>query len=223
MKIDYGEWKVPVSWDEVDLKTFQQINAYYSDKDRKFNVIEVLHILTGKPEDEISQLPMDFLDIILSKLSFLNEQPKTDEPMNRIEIDGETYSINIMEKLKVGEHLAVDMTMKSDPNNTAAFLAILCRKQDEIFDTKFENEVLPERIKLFEKQPITKVIPVLGFFMNCYMLSVMPSLLSTEVQEAINQERENIMTLHKDGEVSKRTMKSVMKTLKKLEKTISGI
>ena len=51
----------------------------------------------------------------------------------------------------------------------------------------------------------------------------MPSRLSLEVKEAINQERKDIEILHKNGQVSKRTMRSVMKTLKKLEKTINGI
>ena len=221
--IDFGKWNIPTKWDDVSLKMFQDIQRYYADTEKEFDIVEVLHIVLGRSKDEIMQLPTEFLDIILDKLKFLFEKPNDGEPTNKIKIDGETYQINIMEKLKVGEHLAVEMMMKNDKENTAAILAILCRKEGEIFDSKFENEVLPERVKMFEEQPVVNVLPLLSFFINCYTLSVMPSLMSMEVQNVINQERENIMTLHRNGEVSKRTMKSAMKTLKKLEKTISGM
>lgn len=222
-KIDLGSWNVPSDWSEISLLKFQEINKYYSNKDKKFDVRDVLEILCDKTMDEINQLPMEFLDIIMSKLSFLEEEPKVSEPSNKIEIDGETYIINVMEKLKTGEYISLEMARKDNPQNYAAFLGILCRKENEIFDAKFENEILPKRIEMFEKQPITKILPLVNFFLNCCILSVLPSQLSLQVKEGINQERQNTENLYKNGQISKRTMKSVMKTLKKFEKTINGI
>lgn len=222
-KIDFGEWKIPTSWDDIDLLTFQKINEYYSDKEKTFDIRDVLHILTNHTKDEISQLPIEFLDIIFNELSFLSTEPKVDEPSNKVVIDGETYQVNVMEKLKTGEWLALEMAMKENNRNYAAFLGILCRKENEIFDAKFENEVLGERIKFWERQPVTKIIPIIAFFLNLYVLLTAPSQLSMEVREAINQERQNIESLGKSGQVSKRTMRYARKTLKKLEKTINGI
>ena len=220
---NYGEIKVPTSWDEVTLSQFQKINEYYQDKEKTFNVVDVIDIFIDKDKDYIMSLPAEFLEIILDKLKFLSTEIEAKEPTNKIEINNETYQINFMEKLKAGEYIAVEMATKDNNFNYASVLAILCRKENEIFDSTFENEVLPNRVALFEKQPITKIIPLISFFMNCYILSVLPSQLSIQLKEGINQERKNIESLYESGQVSRRSMKSAMKTLKKLEKTINGI
>lgn len=220
---NFGDWNVPTSWDGISLKKFQEINKYYSDKDKEFDVREIIHIMTDKTIDEVNELPAEFLQIIMEKLSFLQVEPEQQEPTNKIEINNEIYQINFMEKLKAGEYIAVEMATKDNNFNYASVLAILCRKENEIFDSTFENEVLPNRVALFEKQPITKIIPLISFFMNCYILSVLPSQLSIQLKEGINQERKNIESLYESGQVSRRSMKSAMKTLKKLEKTINGI
>lgn len=220
---NYGEIKVPTSWDEVTLSQFQKINEYYQDKEKTFNVVDVIDIFIDKDKDYIMSLPAEFLEIILDKLKFLSTEIETKEPTNKIEIDGETYQINFMEKLRVGEFIAVEMATKNDEHNYANMLAILCRKEGEIYDSTFENEVLPSRVELFENQPVTKVMPLINFFLVRYILLQAPSQLSIQLKEGINQERENIQNLYKNGEVSKHTMKSAMKTLKKLEKTINGI
>ena len=176
-KINLGIWKVPTSWEEITLKQFQDIDNYYKDREKEPDIREMLHILTNKTVDEVNQLPVEFLEIIFDKLSFMNEQPVVGEPTNKIELDGVTYQVNIMNKLKTGEYVAVDSVVKTDAANFAAILAIICRKEDEIFDSKFENEILEDRIKMFENAPITKVLPVMNFFINCYILSETPSRL----------------------------------------------
>ena len=123
----------------------------------------------------------------------------------------------------MGEYIAADTAMKGDKHNYAAFLAILCRKDGELYDSKFENEVLEDRIKLFEKQPVTNVLAIISFFLSLYVTLQMPTLLSSKVMEAIDLTRKDIETLQKNGAVSKRSMKSAMKKLKKLEKSISTI
>lgn len=220
---NFGEIKVPTSWDEVTLLQFEKINEYYQDKEKTFNVVDVIDIFIDKDKDYIMSLPAEFLEIILDKLKFLSTEIEAKEPTNKIEINNEIYLINFVEKLKTGEYIAVEMATKDNNFNYASVLAILCRKENEIFDSTFENEVLPNRVALFEKQPITKIIPLISFFMNCYILSVLPSQLSIQLKEGINQERKNIESLYESGQVSRRSMKSAMKTLKKFEKIINGI
>lgn len=221
--IDYGEWTVPRTWDELDLKTFQEIERYYSDKDKQFDVRDVLEILTDKTRDEINELPAEFLDTIMTHLVFLQTKPEDKQPTNKIMIDGEEYTIHFENKLKVGEYVAADTVLKSDPHNYAGLLAILCRKDGELYDSKFENEILPGRVELFEKQPVTNVLAIISFFLQLYIASQSTTLLSLKVKEAIDLTRKDIETLQKSGEVSKRSMKSAMKKLKKLEKSISNI
>ena len=219
--IDCGMWSVPCRWEDINLRTYQEIERYYDGKDKKFDLREVLEIFTNHTRDEINELPLEFLEKIMSQLSFMSEKPKDEEPRNWIEIDGERYVVHTENQLRAGEYIASDTLLKSDRHNYAALLAILCRKDGEVYDSHFENEVLEDRIKLFEEQPITKVLPIVGFFLQCYIASMTPTLLSSKVREAIDLTRKDIETLQKSGGISKRSMKSAMKKLRKLEKSIS--
>ena len=222
--IDYGSVTVPSSWKEITLKKYQDIERYYSDKDDKsFNTMDVLDILIDKDRDFIMSLPSEFLEIILDKLSFLAIEPEVKEPSNKIIIDKVEYSIAFQNKLKTGEYVAVDTVLKSDPHNYAAILAILCRKEDEIYDTKFENEVLDDRIKLFENQPMIDIFPILSFFLNCYMVSESLSLLYSKVEESLSLTAENIQNLRKNGDLSILSTKLLMRKVRKLRKSISNI
>lgn len=221
--IDFGEWTVPVSWDEITLKQYQDIERLYEGKDESFDVRKVLHILTNHTEDEVNMLPVDFLEKIMEKLSFITKPIKEEEPRNWIDIGGERYMVHTENKLKTGEYISSDTVLKGDKHNYAGLLAILCRKDGELYDSRFEAEVLENRIRLFENQPITKVLPIIGFFFELYITSMTPSLLSSKVRELVDLTRKDIETSATNGEISKRSMKSLMKKLRKLEKSISSI
>ena len=222
--IDLGSWVVPRSWDEVSLKMYQEIEAFYDNAENKsFDVREVIHILCNKTIDEVNALPVEFLDDIMEKMSFLQTKVTEQEPTNTLTINGEKYVVNIQNKLKVGEYVAVDSIIKDDKHNYAAMLAILCRKEGELYDSKFENEILEDRVHMWEQQPITDVLRVISFFLQCYMISATPILLSSKIKEAIDHTRNSIETSHKNGETTRRSMKSAMKKLRKLEKSIKNI
>ena len=221
--IDLGKWDFPSSWDELDLKMFQQIDEYYSDKDKDFNIVDVLHILTGHPIEEINALPIEFSEKIMEGLSWLAEEPKYDAPRSYIMIDGVKYEVNVREKLRTGEYIAINTLLKGDSHNYAAILAILCRKEGEAYDSKFENEILPSRIELFEKQPMMQVMPIVFFFINLWLTLRMTTQLSSKVGEAISLTQQHIEISYKNGEISKHYMKSLMKKLRKLEGSIKSI
>lgn len=221
--IDYGMWYVPSKWDDIDLGTYQDLERFYEGKDEKFDIRKVIHILCHKTEDEVNSLPIDFLENIMEKLIFLQEKPTEEEPKNWVDIDGERYTVHTENKLRTGEYIASDTVIKGDRHNYAALLAILCRKDGEIYDSRFENEVLEDRIKMWEKVSVVKVLPIVNFFLQLYILSMTPTLLSSKAKEAIDLTRKDIENLQRNGEMSKRSMRSVMKKLKKLEKSINSI
>lgn len=222
-KIDFGEITVPSSWNDISLKKYQEIEAFYDESQDNFNVMDVLHIMIDKDIDYINSLPAEFLDIILDKLSFLSEKPDFGEPTNKITINNEIYTVHFENQLKVGEYIAADTILKNDKHNYAALLAILCRKDGEIYDSKFENEVIEDRIKLFENQPVIKVMGLIQFFFLLSNLSSATTLLYSNIEEAINLTQEHIETLRKNGEISRLSMRSAMKKLKKLRKSIKNI
>ena len=221
--IDFGSWHCPTSWEEITLKQFQEIEKYYSNKDKYFDIREVLHIFTNKTEDEINELPIVFTNKLLNELSFLKEQPQYGDASASIEIDGEKYSINVMEKLKTGEYVAIDTILKSDPHDYISILAVLCRKNGEIYDSKFEAELFEERQKLFAKQPIMKIMPLISFFLNLYILRMTHSQLYSEVEEGLNLIQQNIDNSENLGVFKRHSLNSQMKKLRKLLKSNKSI
>lgn len=223
MTIDYKEWKVPVSWDEITLGQFEEIQKFYEgEEERQTDIREIVHILCNKTVDEVNELPAEFLSIILDKLSFTTEKPEMGENTNKIEIDGEIYQVNVMEKMKTGEYVATEMILKNDKNDLAGILAVLCRKEGEPYDSKFENEVLPERKKMFLNLPVTKVMPVCAFFLDLWMTSEGVSRLCTAAEENINRIAQNIQSSEKLGVGRKLYIKWRMRKLRKLLRSIKS-
>jgi len=213
--IDYGSITVPTKWDDVTLDMFSEIERYYQDKDKDFDVREVLHIMIGKDIDFINSLPAEFLDIIMQKLSFLQTQPEIGEATNKIVIDGETYQVNVFEKLRTGEYVSFDMALKADKHDYSTFMAILCRKDGEKYDSHYEAEVFDSRKKMFGKQPVTKIMPIVNFFLHLWFVQGSYSQLYSKVEEAISLTQHNIENSDKIGVFKRYYLNWQMKKLKK--------
>ena len=223
---DFGEWKVPSSWDELTLGKFQELERLYDgddDKERKFDVRDVLDLMTDRTKDEINELPIEFTDMLLRKMYWLHEQPDFGKPSNKITIDGVQYTVHNENEMKFGEYVALDTAMKGDKHNYAAMLAILCRKDGEIFDAKFENEILPSRIEFWKNVSVMKVMPIVSFFLELSSMSLQVSQLSLEIQEGINHILKHIETSKQNGVFSALYTKWQVRKLKKLQKSIKNI
>ena len=223
---DFGEWKVPSSWDDLTLGKFQELERLYDgddDKERKFDVRDVLDLMTDRTKDEINELPIEFTDSLLRKMYWLHEQPDFGKPSNKITVDGVQYTVHNENEMKFGEYVALDTAMKGDKHNYAAMLAILCRKDGEIFDAKFENEILPSRIEFWKNVSVMKVMPIVSFFLLLSRMSLQGSQLSSEIQEGINHILKHIETSKQNGVFSALYTKWQVRKLKKLQKSIKNI
>lgn len=215
--IDLGVWNLPKSWDDVTLAKFSNLQRIKGEGEAQ--IYDLLQALCDKTKDEVMQLPIEFVEKMLNRMDFIYTTPSIAAPTNKIEIDGETYMVNYLEKLKAGEYISFDTVIKSDQYNYAAMLAILCRKPDEIYDSKFEAEKFEDREKMFGNQPITKILPIINFFLNLYMVSEMPSHLYSQVEEAINLIQQDIENSPNLGRSRKFFLKWRMKKLQKLLKS----
>lgn len=223
---DFGEWKVPSSWDDLTLGKFQELERLYDTEDgneRKFDVRDVLDLMTDRTKDEINELPIEFTDSLLRKMYWLHEQPDFGKPSNKITVDGVQYTVHNENEMKFGEYVALDTALKGDKHNYAAMLAILCRKDGEIFDAKFENEILPSRIEFWKNVSVMKVMPIVSFFLELSSMSLQVSQLSLEVQEGINHILKHIETSKRNGVFSALYTKWQVRKLKKLQKSIKNI
>ena len=221
---DFGEWNVPQSWDDLTLGKFQELERLYDgDEERKFDVRDVLDLMTDRTKDEINELPIEFTDSLLRKMYWLHEQPDFGKPSNKIIVDGVQYTVHNENEMKFGEYVALDTALKGDKHNYAAMLAILCRKDGEIFDAKFENEILPSRIEFWKNVSVMKVMPIVSFFLELSSMSLQVSQLSSEIQEGINHILKHIETSKQNGVFSALYTKWQMRKLKKLQKSIKNI
>lgn len=223
---DFGEWKVPSSWDDLTLGKFQELERLYDTEDgneRKFDVRDVLDLMIDRTKDEINELPIEFTDSLLRKMYWLHEQPDFGKPSNKVIIDGVQYTVHNENEMKFGEYVALDTALKGDKHNYAAMLAILCRKDGEIFDAKFENEILPSRIEFWKNVSVMKVMPIVSFFLELSSMSLQVSQLSSQVKEGINHILKHIETSKQNGVFSALYTKWQVRKLKKLQKSIKNI
>ena len=221
IKYDFGDYNTPTKWEDITLKQLQDLEALYDGEDVK--VTDLISVLCGKDKDEVDQLPIQFTEKIVEAMAFLQTPIPEQKPTNTITINGEVYKVNTDRQMKTLEAISAQKMIDADKHNYAGVLAIVCRREDEIYDSKFENEILPERIALFETQPAIKVKPLIDFFLRIWLLRTMPTAISSDLREKLEELARDTEILQVDGGISKRSMRSLQKQIKVLQKSLNGI
>lgn len=190
---DLGKWVLPTRWDEVTLGQFAELEKLYKGEASKgVDAVDLISIMSGRTKDEVMALPVDFMETMTIHLVFLETQPEIEKPIDRVEIDGETYIINVKEKLKFGEYIDFDQLVKSDPCDYPSMLAILCRKEGEAYDSDFIANEFQKRVDMFASQPVTKILPLIAFFLEWSMNCTGLFQNYSTVKEALSQEVQNL-------------------------------
>ena len=176
------EINIPLSYNDITLSKYKELLNLYEETDNKPEITQIISVLSGIPNEELKTYPVEVMNVIMEKLSYLAE-PLTSDSSNEIEIKGEKYIINRKEKLKFGEFVDAQTLLKNDKNNFAYLLAIICRKENEIYDDDFISNKIDDRIKMYSEQPITKVYPIINFML----------LLSLTSKENIQEYSEHLV------------------------------
>jgi len=217
--IDFQEWNVPTSWKQMNLRQYQDIQRLYSNKDEegkpKVDIRDILAIAANKSRDEVNELPLVFLEALLEKLSFLQEQPTFGKPRNYVTIGGKTYSINTFERMKTGEYISLDNILKNDKYDYSSVLAVLCRRDGERYDSKFEAEKFDERRKMYEGMSVEELFPLVGFFLKLFTLRNQHFLLYSLAEEELNRIQTSIDNSQEIGAFRRYSLNSQIKNLRK--------
>lgn len=194
-KIYLKNINVPTSWEEVTLKQFtdyiqklEELKKEDEELDKSKLVFESITSFSNLTKEDLAQFPIDVVELIVEKMDFLTKPLPTYEPKNIIVINDEEYKINFLEKLKLQEYLDANQVLEKDKNNYALLLTILCRKNGEVYDDDFIANTLEERQKMFEGLSVSKVMPVVNFFLNylkIYKTSILLSTLADQGKEEI--------------------------------------
>ena len=168
-KINLGQYHVAESWEDVTLLQWQDYVRKASDKeDNSVDIITTLEVFSDIPRSVINQMPTDLFESVVERLKWIKEQPEQ-TPSQSVVIDGETYLINVMEKLKVKEYLDLNTVIENDRFNYAMIFSILCRKQGEEYDEEFISCKLPDRLEMFENMNCVDGMKLIAFFLICWV------------------------------------------------------
>lgn len=217
---DFGSIKVPTKWEEVTLGQFEKIMKLTGGESKRVDVMSLLSILTGQDEDYINSLPASFVETLMAHLIFLNDNPRTyDHTASQIKIGGDFYSIHFLEELKFGEYVEVNESIKNDPLDYSSILAILCRKDGELFDEDYVANKFRKRKEMFQEQPVTEILPLIGFFLKLFLISRANSQgCLTELESATSQLLQHTNSSVSNGDGGKRSLSWRMRTTRKLKK-----
>lgn len=217
---DFGKIKVPTKWEEVTLGQFEKIMKLTGGESKRVDVMSLLSILTGQDEDYINSLPASFVETLMAHLIFLNDNPRTyDHTASQIKIGDDFYSIHFLEELKFGEYVEVNESIKNDPLDYSSILAILCRKDGELFDEDYVANKFRKRKEMFQEQPVTEILPLIGFFLKLFLISRANSQgCLTELESATSQLLQHTNSSVSNGDGEKRSLSWRMRTTRKLKK-----
>lgn len=153
-----------------------------NEKDEKYNITDkdLLKCFTDFDMEKYDILPVELYNSIMSNFSFVLEDMPQWKPSNKLSYNGMEFVINTMEALKVKEYEDAEMILRNNIYDYPSLLAVLCRKVtgtktdnvtglswevNEVYDSEFANKIFDARREMFAKMPITKVMPVITFFL----------------------------------------------------------
>lgn len=153
-----------------------------NEKDEKYNITDkdLLKCFTDFDMEKYDVLPVELYNSIMSNFSFVLEDMPQWKPSNHLSYNGIEFVVNTMEALKVKEYEDAEMILRNNIYDYPSLLAVLCRKVtgtktdnvtglswevNEVYDSEFANKIFDSRREMFAKMPITKVMPVIGFFL----------------------------------------------------------
>lgn len=225
-KIQLGKYKVAEKWEDVTLLQWQNyVRNASSKEDNSVDIISTLETFSDIPRSVINQMPTDLFESVIVRLKWITEQPDQ-TPTQSVEISGETYTINVMEKLKVKEYLDVNTVIENDKFNYAMIFAILCRKQGEEYDEEFIADKLPDRLDMYENMNCVDGMKLIAFFLTCFIELETRSRNSLVVQ-AIKEDAQKLVksirsSLKPMDYITPSRVRQIL-TLRKLEKSIKNI
>ena len=225
-KIQLGKYKVAEKWEDVTLLQWQNyVRNASSKEDNSVDIISTLETFSDILRSVINQMPTDLFESVIGRLKWITEQPDQ-TPSQSVEISGETYTINVMEKLKVKEYLDLNTVIENDKFNYSMIFAILCRKQGEEYDEEFIADKLPDRLEMFEQMNCVDGMKLIAFFLTCWVeleTRSRNSLVVQAIKEDAQKLVKSIRTLLKPGIFT--TLLHLRETIKlrKLEKYLEKI
>lgn len=211
-----------------------------NEKDEKYNITDkdLLKCFTNFDMEKYDVLPVELYNSIMSNFSFVLEDMPQWKPSNKLYYSGIKFVVNDKESLKVKEYEDAEMILRNNIYDYPSLLAVLCRKVtgtktdnvtglswevNEVYDSEFANKIFDARREMFAKMPITKVMPLIGFFLIKGLTSTNLSQNSlTTIAQNLYDTLQVIEDSHKTTGLRRLFIQPRMIKLRKLKKYIKS-
>lgn len=223
-KIDLGKYKLCTNWEDVKLKQWSDYLRLTSEQG-EVDILTTLECFSDIPREVIYQIPSDLFEKVIQKMKFLNEEPNI-ESSNIVLHNGNTYHINVMEKLRVKEYLDLNTILENDKYNYPVIFAILCRLDNEEYNEEYIADILEKRVQMWEDVPVTKALPLISFFLhlwNEYAQHTQSCLMVKHLKSELIEYVKNVKNSLKLGDYIIPSRVRQIMTLRKLEKYLKNI
>ena len=212
-----------------------------NEKDEKYNITDkdLLKCFTDFDMEKYDILPVELYNSIMSNFSFVLEDMPQWKPSNHLSYNGMEFVVNDKETLKVLEWDDCESILRNNMYDYPSLLAVLCRKVtgtktdnvtglswevNEVYDYEFANKIFDARREMFAKMPITKAMPLIGFFLTKGLISTSLSQNSiTIIGRQLLSLVENLEDSARHMVFKKPSMIVRMIKLRKLKKSIKCI
>jgi hypothetical protein len=156
IKIDGKPHEIPEKWEEVPFSMF--LDLIEADQD----YTAILSVLLGIEKEILKKVKIQGLDLIISRLSFMKEQPQIEpKPMKlgpfEFPKDITFETVEQFEDTRSEIHKAQNKTLKEQTEALAVFAAIYCQNP-------YDSEKAQYLSKSFYSLPCTEVMAAGSFF-----------------------------------------------------------
>lgn len=161
LAFDNQEVFVPESWSDIRLSDYEQ--SFATEPQSRLDQVKLIAQICNMSADVLLHNPTQLFDTICDTVSFAFEEYQGGAK-NEIRVGDTSYVISFTDELTLAEWVDIESVYGSEENaqsHLSDILAILCRPQDETYDSKRNGE----RKELFGQLTMDKVLPLLAFFL----------------------------------------------------------
>lgn len=194
VEIEYEKQKiaVPTSWGDVPLSKYETF--YKSRPTDHRERVDLIAMVCNVDSAQLRQWPASAFNIIVQQVAFIfADDMAAPDPV--IDVDGVKYVVAIEDELSLGAWVDAEAVQKEGVAVLSNVLAIVCRPVGEAYDDKL-NEA---RAAMFAALPASKVLGVLGFFLQCRRVLEAHTKTYTALQALADRLPQNIKPLLKRG------------------------
>jgi len=161
MKLEFNDTvlHVPASWAEITLGDYER--WFMKQPESKMEYVDFIAAICKVESCVLLDSPTQVFNIIVETLSFVFQE--NFEPANRVEIDGQKYSVSFSEELTLAEWVDVESVLDGESDTKISeLLSVLCRPYGEKYDAKTSES----RRETFRSLPCDRVMPLVAFFLR---------------------------------------------------------